>query len=143
MLEEQVYALVRRLRIPAEWRERILAYYLSDDGMQEFERQRYNLAQALRRSAWLLKSGVISQAEFEEEKTRFAQRMARLEPDTHVAAAPALERLDDWASLWEQMTPEEHKGLLQTMLAGAYFDGPRLVRLVANAPFDSWLGESE
>ncbi len=143
VLEEQVYTLVRRLRIPGEWRERILAYYLSDDGMQEFERQRYNLAQAFKHSTWLLKSGVISQAEFEEEKTRFTQRMARLKPDTHVAAASALGRLDDWAWLWEQMTPEEHKGLLQTMLAGAYFDGPRLIKLVANAPFDRWLGGSE
>jgi len=63
VLEEQIDTIVQGLRIPSEWRERILAYYLSDDGMVEYERQRYNLVQSIRNSTFLLKSGSISQSE--------------------------------------------------------------------------------
>jgi len=135
-LEEQVDAIVRGLRIPDEWRERILAYYLSDDGMVEYERQRYNLVQSIRHSTFLLKSGFISQSEFEEDRTRFVQRMARLRPSANAEASPALALLDDFAALWQRLTLAQRKGLLHIMLAGAYFDGQRLVKVIANSPFD-------
>lgn len=138
-LEAQIDAIVQRLRIPGEWRERILAYYLSDDGMAEYERQHYNLVQSIRHSTFLLKSGFISQSEFEEDRTRFVQRMARLRPSANAEASPALALLDDFASLWQRLTPAQRKGLLHIMLAGAYFDGQRLVRVVANEPFGTLL----
>ena len=40
--EGQVDTSVQRLKIPDEWRERIAAYYPSDEGMLEYERQRHN-----------------------------------------------------------------------------------------------------
>ena len=36
-MEEQVNQIVERLVIPKEWYELILAYYLNDKGMSEFE----------------------------------------------------------------------------------------------------------
>jgi hypothetical protein len=50
-----------------------------------------------------------------------------------------LELLNDFAALWKQFSPEQHKGLLQVMFAGAYFEGKRLIKVTANAPFDELL----
>lgn len=138
-LEEQIDAIVQRLQIPAEWRERILAYYLSDDGMLEYERQRHNLVQSIKQSAFLLKSGIISQAEFSEDQARFTQRLARLSPSANVEVTPVAGLLDDFPTLWKQFSPEQRKGLLQVMFAGLYFDGLWLVKVTANAPFDELL----
>ena len=38
-MEEQVNELVNRLVIPPEWHEMIMVYYLSDNGMADFERE--------------------------------------------------------------------------------------------------------
>jgi hypothetical protein len=95
VLEGQVDAIVQGLQIPAEWRQHILAYYLSDEEMLEFDRQRYNLTQSIKHSAFLLRSGFISQQEFEEDNARFVQRMSRLSPRANAAAAPAMAMLDD------------------------------------------------
>ncbi|MBN1887657.1 MAG: recombinase family protein [Thermoflexales bacterium] len=139
-LEEQLDTIVQRLQIPAGWHERILAYYLSDDGMLEYERQRYNLVQSIKQSAFLLKSGVISQAEFIQDQARFTQRLSRLKPSANGETAMLDEWLDDFPALWQQMTMEQHKGLLQVMFTGAYFDGAQLVKVTANAPFGELLG---
>jgi len=65
--------------------------------------------------------------------------MARLRPSANAEASPALALLDDFASLWQRLTPAQRKGLLHIMFAGAYFDGTQLVKVVANAPFDKLL----
>jgi hypothetical protein len=44
--------------------------------------------------------------------------------------------------LWGRLTDEQRKRLLETLLAAAYFDGSRLVKIVANAPFGRLLGLS-
>lgn len=46
-MEEQVNQIVERLVIPNVWYELILAYYLDDKGMSEFELRSYNLRQEL------------------------------------------------------------------------------------------------
>ena len=41
--QEQVHRMVNRLVIPHDWYETIMAYYLSNNGMADFERESYNL----------------------------------------------------------------------------------------------------
>lgn len=48
-LESQIYNSVASLEIPPTWHEMIMAYYLRDHGMAEFERENYNLCQELKR----------------------------------------------------------------------------------------------
>ena len=121
------------------WYEESLAYFISEEGMSEFERKRSNLAQGIYHAAELLKSGIITRAEFEAEKTRFEERLARLRPSVQSEAQLAMPLLHDFAALWQQMTPAEHKGMLQCMLVGAYFDGLNLKHVIANEPFDQLL----
>ena len=56
-MEEQVNQIVETLVIPKEWYEPILAYYLSDKGMSEFELRSFNLCQELTRQRELFKRG--------------------------------------------------------------------------------------
>jgi len=65
-MEEQVSQIVKQLVIPAEWHELILAYYLNDKGMSEFELHSFNLRQELTRQRELFKRGHITQAEYEQ-----------------------------------------------------------------------------
>lgn len=143
VLEEQVAEVISRLVIPTAWYEESLAYFLSEEGMSEFERKRSNLAQGIYHAAELLKSGIITRAEFEAEKSRFEERLARLRPSVQAEAQLAAPLLHDFAALWRQMTPDEHKGMLQCMLVGVYFDGLELKHVIANEPFDQLLGLSE
>lgn len=140
VLEEQVAEVVSRLVIPTTWYEESLAYFISEEGMSEFERKRSNLAQGIYHAAELLKGGVITRAEFEAEKSRFEERLARLRPSVQPEAQRATPLLHDFAALWRQMTPAEHKGVLQCMLVGVYFDGLALKHIIANEPFDGLLG---
>jgi hypothetical protein len=56
-VEEQVNKIVETLVIPKEWHELILAYYLNDKGMREFELRSFNLRQDLTRQWELFKRG--------------------------------------------------------------------------------------
>jgi hypothetical protein len=59
-MEEQVNQIVEQLVIPKDWYDLILAYYLNDKGMSEFELEGYNLRQELTRQRELFKRGHIS-----------------------------------------------------------------------------------
>jgi len=140
-LEEQVNRLVETLTIPEEWYEDILAYYLSDDGMSEFELQGYNMRQELTRQRALFRQGHITQAEYEEAYLRINRYLKQFKPSVQPEAQAALPLLTDFAGLWQQMTLAERRALLQTMFAGLYFDADNQMRKVsANSPFDRLLG---
>lgn len=66
ILADQATHLIEVLVIPEEWYELILAYYLSDHGMSEFELRSHNLRQELSRQRELFKRGHITQAKYEQ-----------------------------------------------------------------------------
>ena len=103
-LEEQVNQIVERLVIPKEWYELILAYYLNDKGMSDFELRSFNLRQELTRQRELFKRGHISQAEYEQAYLFIDRRLQRLQPSAQLEARQAVPLLKDFNSLWQQMT---------------------------------------
>lgn len=140
-MEEQVNQLVERLVIPEEWYETILAYYLSEDGMSEFELQGYNLRQELARQRTLFKQGHISQAEYEDAYLRIDRALQQFKPSAHPQAKEIIPLLKDFPALWSQMNLTERRALLQTMFVGLYFDAScQLRKVAANSPFDRLLG---
>lgn len=71
---------MERLVIPEEWYELILAYYLSDQGMSEFELRSFNLRQELTRQRELYKRGHVTQAEYEQAFLHIDRQLLRLQP---------------------------------------------------------------
>jgi hypothetical protein len=129
------------LVIPKEWYELILAYYLNDKGMSEFELEGYNLRQKLTRQRELFKCGHISQAEYEQTYLYIDRQLQRLKPSAQAEAREITPLLKDFRPLWQQMTLTERKAILQAMFAGLYFDAKKqLKKVTANDPFDKVLG---
>jgi site-specific DNA recombinase len=141
LLEEQVNQLVERFVIPEEWYELILAYYLNDKGMSEFELRSYNLRQELSRQRELFKRGHITQAEYEQAFLYIDRQLQKLQPSAQAEARQVLPLLKDFGALWRQMTLTERRAILQAMFAGLYFDSQHQLRKVlAYSPFDRLLG---
>jgi hypothetical protein len=140
-MEEQVNQIVETLVIPNEWYELILAYYLNDKGMSEFELRSFNLRQELTRQRELFKRGHISQAEYEQAYLFIDRQLQRLQPSAQLEARQAVPLLKDFNSLWQQMTLTERRAILHAMFAGLYFDAQNQLRKVAaHDPFDRLLG---
>lgn len=136
--EEQVNQLVEHLVTPEEWYELILAYYLSDKGMSEFELRSYNLRQELNRQRELFKRGHITQAEYEQAFLYIDCQLQKLQPSAQFEVRGIPPLLKDFPVLWQQMTLTERRAILQTMLAGLYFDAKcELRKVLARSPFDS------
>ncbi len=142
-LESQVNQLVSRLVIPQEWREAIMAYYLSDDGMGEFEREGYNLRQSLKRHRDLYLQGHISKRDYEQQARFITQRLDALKPSASPEAREILPLLDSFASTWRQLNNGEKRAMLGTLFAGLYFDRDGELRhILAHEPFGELLGLS-
>ena len=140
LLEEQVAQLVELFAIPEDWHELILAYYLSDKGMSEFELSGYNLRQELSRQRELYKRGHITQAEYEQAFLYIDRQLQTLSPSAQPGAREIIPLLEDFPALWQQMTLTERRALLQAMFAGLYFDSQCQLRKVsARSPFDELL----
>jgi DNA invertase Pin-like site-specific DNA recombinase len=140
MLKEQVNQLVEKFSIPSDWYELILAYYLSDDGMSEFEMQGYNMRQELARQRALFRQGHITQAEYEEAYLRIDRHLQQFKPSAQPEARKAEPLLKDFSDLWQQMNLIERRAILQAMFAGLYFDARhQLKKVLALSPFDRLL----
>ncbi|MBN1666911.1 MAG: recombinase family protein [Anaerolineales bacterium] len=140
LLEEQVAQLMAPFAIPEEWYDLILAYYLSDKGMSEFELGGYNLRQELSRQRELYKRGHITQAEYEQAFLCIDRQLQKLSPSAQPGAREIIPLLNDFPALWQRMTLTERRALLQAMFAGLYFDSQCQLRKVsARSPFDELL----
>ena len=141
ILEEQINQLVENMVIPEDWYEGILAYYLSDDGMSEFEMQGYNMRQELARQRALFRQGHITQAEYEEAYLRINRYLQQFKPSARPEAREVIPLLQDFAGIWRKMNLAERRAILQTMFTGLYFDAEgQLRKASANSPFDRLLG---
>lgn len=142
-LESQVNQMMFRLVIPQEWREAIMAYYLSDDGMGEFEREGYNLRQSLKRYRDLYLQGHISKSDYEQQARFITHHLDALQPSASPEARDVLPLLDSFASTWMQLNNGEKRAILGTIFAGLYFDRDgKLRHILAHEPFGELLGLS-
>jgi hypothetical protein len=140
LVEQQVVDLVTRLQIPTEWHERILAYYLSDDGMSEFERRGYGLRKEMERVRELFQAGQIDRLEFNQEARRIGEQLKSLKPAAYPEAVRILPLLKDWPSIWEKMNGLERRTVVGIVFGGLYFDRQgQLQRMTAYPPFDEGL----
>lgn len=142
--QEQVIAaltaLADRLVIPAEWYDTIIAYVLTDDGLVEFKRQSEDLRQQLERIKHLHSEQLINRAEVLRRISQINHELRRLQPGAHPIASSILPLVQDFPTLWKQLTTLEQRSLLQAMLGDVFFDPTGQARLIlANSPFDALL----
>jgi DNA invertase Pin-like site-specific DNA recombinase len=140
-LEEQIHAILKNLIIPEEWYEMIMAYYLSDNGIADFERGSYNLRQELKRLQELYTDGFLTQAQFKNRALVITQDMDFLRPSAKPESREIVFLLHNFPQTWEKMNSREQRILLKVMFEAIYFDEKGNIRqTLANAPFDQLLG---
>jgi len=136
----QVLDLLKNFSIPAEWFNRILAYYLCDEGMTEFEWQSYNLRRELERLRDLYLGGHLTSADFEAQAVHISRKIQALQPISQPQSQEILPLLQDFEEIWEELVTTEQRALLKVLFEGLYFDGQGILRrALAHAPFDDLL----
>lgn len=139
-LEEQIHLSVKNMTIPVEWYETIMAYFLSDNGMADFERESYNLRQELNRLRDMYSSGFLTQAQFRDRATAITGELEVMQPSAKPKAREIVSFLRDFPSTWGKMTSREQRILLKVMFEAMYFDEKGVLqKMLANSPFDRLL----
>ena len=140
-LETQIHDSIARLVIPPAWYEMIMAYFLSDYGMVEFERESYNLRQELKRLQDMYTSGFLTQAQFRDRATAISGELQKMQPSARAGVREIIPFLKDFSMAWGKMTSREQRILLKVMVEAVYFDEQGIMRqMLVNAPFDGLLG---
>jgi hypothetical protein len=131
---------MERVIILPEWREDILAYYLGGEGMAAYDREKYNLSTTLARYRDLFQLGHIGKAEYESKTAQIARQLKILTPYSKPETKAALPLLDDFSSLWHQLSSGEKHALLRIVFDGLFFDATgKLVQFFAHEPFDAMM----
>ena len=140
-MEMQLQGLIEKLVIPTEWYEAIMAYYLSSEGLSEFEREGHNLRASLSRHRQLYLDGHMDQAEFDTQALHIGRQLQGLKPSVRTEAQEILPQLRNFPELWAQLTNGEKRNLLKKMFQVIYFDSQGTMRdVVAHEPFKELLG---
>jgi hypothetical protein len=135
----QVLSLLEHFTIPATWHNRILAYYLSDEGLSDFEWQGHNLRRKLNRLRNLYLEGFLTLADFEARALETRQQLDILKPASQPQTQAVRSRLRNFGEIWQELGAPEQRSLLKVCFAGLYFDGQgQLRRVQAHAPFDEF-----
>lgn len=140
-LESQVDSLLSKLFIPDAWDDWIAAYYLTDDGMAEFERAGYKYRQELQQLGDLFESGHLSKPDLERRTRIVQERLNSLKPSIRPEVKNAIDGLRPFSDIWQKLLNAEKRLVLASIFAGLFFDREgRLIRALAYEPFDSLLG---
>jgi DNA invertase Pin-like site-specific DNA recombinase len=127
-LLEQVEQLLEKLIIPVEWHERILAFYLSDEGLNEFDRLGRNLSAELEDCRAMYRRHVMDEAEFDQHYRRISAQMNMLRPSADPQARAILPRLDNFKALWDEMSHAGRRALLEDIFVDIFFDSQERLR---------------
>ena len=138
--EEQINQMVNRLIIPETWYEMIAAYYLSDHGMADFERESFNLRQELNRAKELYLNGFLNLAQFQEKALVIGKTLETYQPIAKPEAHEVIILLKDFPKIWASLNITERRRLIKVMFLSVYFDASSKVQLAfAHDPFNRML----
>jgi len=143
-LEQQADQWIKKFVIPPSWYDWIAAYYLSDNGLAEFECEGHNLRQAQERYQQLYLAGRISRAELDDQTLHLSKQLESIRPSISDDTLEIQPLLANFSALWAQMTDLERRRMLGLFFAGLYFDREgELRKIAAHSPFDTLLGLPE
>jgi len=141
VLESQIAEMLSPLKISKEWEERILAFMLNEGGLAVLKRQREVVEDNFAAIKEEFEQGELGSLAYRKAWRAYQRRMRELEPEASEAIDQERIRalLSDFERLWSLATPQEQRGLLQTMLYSAMVDNQRLVKVKWQPPFEQLL----
>jgi len=126
--------IISRLKLPDDWRERVLALLQDGDEAEKIKAECARLQEKLRRlrRAWI--EVEIDEPHYREEKGKTERCLANLViPNGVVKIEEAAQLLSDMSLTWEAASAEERRAMLGFMFEAIYCD-PAEKRLVALEP---------
>jgi hypothetical protein len=141
-IEEQVRDLVTRIRIPAEWQERILAYVFSDDGIDELLFEKKIIRERLRRAEDLYRRGNYTREEFARIESQYHRQLRALAPTATYVGQESIQLLENLPLLWESLDDEQRNCIYRVLLSGVYVRGKAIAEVEPNAEFQGLLEDA-
>lgn len=135
ILDEQVRTVVGQLVLPERWVERILAYLFYDEGESALLQDRLNLQHRLETEKYLLRSKVISAAEFERRRSQILTALQSLDPGATPVSQEARAILVDLPALLASLEPQEENSLYQAIFSRLIVDQDKIVAFEVFEPF--------
>ena len=137
LVEEEVGAILRNLRLPEDWQEEIRESVADADERRRLLERRRQLQEKLRRLGMAFADGVIEEPDYIRERDAVRAELARLEVPEEVGVIDAGLYLESLRELWDEATLEERRDICRLMLEAVYYDmrGKRVVELVPKATF--------
>jgi site-specific DNA recombinase len=136
--EQAVLEYLAQIRLPADWRERVLAMSQAKRGDSEsYETKKTRLENRLERLKTLYKLGDIEQGEYITERADIHNKLEALKPSQVPEMEDAAAALEQIGSLLKRARPEELEILFHSMLTTVYLhhDYPGYVMGIEPKPF--------
>ena len=119
--EQAVLEYLAQIRLPVDWRERVLALSQAKQGDTEsYETKRTRLENRLERLKTLYKLGDIEQDEYVMERADIHNKLEALKPAQVPEMEAAAAALEEIGGLLRQARPEELEVLFHSMLTTVY-----------------------
>ncbi len=141
-IEQRVQDLVTPMTLPADWKQRILAYLVYDDGTDEIEREKFALRQRLERALELYTLGEYDRARLERIKAECRRDLAELAPESTSVGGEAQALLEDLPALWTALSDEELKTLYGIIFDAIYVRDEHITAIHLRGPFRGLLEEA-
>ena len=125
LVEAQMAALFRDLRLPEDWLERLQELLEEEDDTISLDNQRARLDAELRRLRQLYKTGYYEDDfdAFEREAQAIQRQIDQFpSPQDLATIEEAAATLDTLATVWDKATPEERRDLVRLAVAEVYVD---------------------
>ncbi len=124
--EEALGDFLRRLSLPDDWQERVLALIQARAGKrQDVARERARIEGQLERLKRLFVLGDLSEQAYRAERDRLRAQLATLIPPALPDLEKAAELLRDFGAIWDAATPRERRQIVHTLLETVYLDAER------------------
>ena len=134
-IERKIQDLVTSIRLPADWRDRILTYLFYDEGTDEIEREKLAIRERLRRARELYHDQDYTREQFERVKSTCLRDLKALTPAATPTGGEALALLDNLPALWAALTADEQKTLYRLMFSTIEVCDQAIVAVEARGPF--------
>jgi DNA invertase Pin-like site-specific DNA recombinase len=133
VLDEQMDGIIRRFRMPANWRERVEQLLAQNGRRVNAEQDRRRLRDELTRLKTLFRKGHIEEAEYDREHEALSGQLASLTPPRERELLSAGESLKNLTAAWDAATLQERRGIVRAMFDAVICD-PTLKQIVALKP---------
>ena len=139
-MDKAIVQMIDNFKIPPEWYETIVAYFLDDEGSVTFERNAFNLRSMLAEQKSYFRNHYIDRSRLELQSLEIHRKLMSLKPSSQPEGSNVIPLLENFHTLWEKMTVESKKALLHTMFEAILFDKDGNVRrILPRSPFEKFL----